>query len=85
MDVEGLKLFWAASYPSMPAYQFYTEMAMTAENAGQWNLAVAMNREAVRAVSSSPNHTVEALARFELGKAATMAGALAEAKEALDS
>lgn len=85
LDLEGLKLFWAASYPSMPAYQFYTEMAMSAENAGQRNLALAMNREAVRAISSSRNHTAEALAWFELGKAATMAGALAEAREALGS
>jgi CHAT domain-containing protein/tetratricopeptide (TPR) repeat protein len=85
LDVEGLKLFWAASYPSMPAYKFYTQMAMSAESAGQWNLAVAMNREAVRAISSSPNHTAEALARFELGKAATMAGALPEARDALES
>ena len=85
LDVKGLKLYWAASYPSMPAYAFYTEMATGAENAGQWHLAVAMNREAVRAVSSSRNHTAEALAWFELGKAATMAGALAEAKSALVS
>jgi len=85
LDVEGLKLFWAASYPSMSAYTFYTEMALCAENAGQWHLAVAMNREVVRAVSSSRNHTAKALAWFELGKAATMAGALAEAREALVS
>ena len=85
LDAEGLKLFWAGSYPSMPAYKFYTEMAMSAENAGQWNLALATNREAVRAISSSRNHTARAQAWFELGKAAMMAGALAEARDALDS
>ncbi len=85
LDVEGLKLFWAASYPSMAAFQFYTQMAASAENAGQWNLCVAMNREVVRAVSASRNRIAELQASFELGKAAAMAGALAEARRAVDS
>lgn len=85
LDVEGLKMFWAASYPSMAAFQFYTQMAISAENARQWNLCVAMNREAVGAVSGSRNRVAELQARFELGKAATMAGALAEAGHAFDS
>ncbi|HXI40386.1 MAG TPA: CHAT domain-containing protein [Bryobacteraceae bacterium] len=85
LDVEGLKLFWAATYPSVAVFQLYTQMAMSAENARQWNLCVAMNREAVRALSSSRNRIAALQAWFELGKAATMAGALAEARSALDS
>jgi CHAT domain-containing protein/tetratricopeptide (TPR) repeat protein len=83
LDVQSLRLFWAASYPLSSAYMFYTDMATTAENSGQWQLAVALNREAVRALSSTRNHTMEALTWFELGKAATMAGLLPEAREAL--
>lgn len=83
LDGEGLKLFWAASYPPIPAYRFYADMAMTAENSGQWKLAVALIQEAVHAVSSTRNRTGEALAWFELGKAATMASELPKAREAL--
>jgi CHAT domain-containing protein len=85
LDVEGLKWFWAASYSSMAAYNFYAQLALSAENASQWNLAVAMNREAVRAISASRNRTGEAIARFELGKALMMAGALGAARDALDA
>jgi CHAT domain-containing protein/cytochrome c-type biogenesis protein CcmH/NrfG len=83
LDVQGLKLFWGASYPPVAAYRFYADMAIAAENSGQWKLAVALNREAAHAISSTRNRTAEALAWFELGKAATMAGVLPEARQAL--
>ena len=70
----GLKQFLSGNYPPLVGYQFYGSLGYTAENAGQWQLATALNREAVILAAEGENRSIEAMARYRLGGDALMAG-----------
>jgi CHAT domain-containing protein/tetratricopeptide (TPR) repeat protein len=77
---EGLAEYWKGSYPPARAFQFYSELSYAAESGGQPHTALAMAREAVFAIVSVGNQSVEALARYRVASLAKSVGADEEAK-----
>jgi CHAT domain-containing protein len=77
----GLEQFWKGGFPAIRGYQFYGSLGYTAENAQQWQLATALNLEAVILASQADNKSIEAMARYRLGGDALMAGNTALAAE----
>ena len=73
-DLTGLQEYWAGQYPIIRAYQFCSDLSFNTEAAGLWHLTYAADKEAVWAISQTPNTQVEALARYRLAKAAVMVG-----------
>lgn len=70
----GLDEFWAGHFPPIRAYQFYAGIAYAAERSQQWDLAAALNREALPFITATPNKSVQAMALYRLGTDELMAG-----------
>jgi len=70
----GLKQFWQGGFPAIRGYQFYGSIGYTAENAEQWQLATALNLQAVALATQTNNKSIEAMARYRLAGDALMAG-----------
>jgi CHAT domain-containing protein/cytochrome c-type biogenesis protein CcmH/NrfG len=81
LNQNGLREYWSGEYPFMRAYQFYSDLVSTAEELGRWQLALALNREAVKMIVMTSNRSGEAVARYRLATAASLAGATGEAVE----
>jgi CHAT domain-containing protein len=73
-NVEGLRVFWERSSDASRGHQFFEALAMLAEDRGRWQLATALNREAVLAIQSTSRRPIEATARLYLGRAEYRAG-----------
>lgn len=73
-NVEGLRAFWERSSDASRGHQFFEALAMLAEDRGRWQLATALNREAVLAIQSTSRRPSEATARLYLGRAEYRAG-----------
>lgn len=73
LDRDGLRRYWEGSYPPIRAYQFYSDLGFAAERGEQWNFALALAKEAVSAISLSPQRLGEAFARHRLAKTALRA------------
>jgi CHAT domain-containing protein len=71
---DALRQFWRGRFPPMRGYQFYGTLGYSAEYAAQWQLATALNVEAVGLAAQTGNISVEAMARYRLGGDALMAG-----------
>ena len=78
-DFEGLRLYVAGNYPAIRGYQFFSDMALTAETTGQLYLAAELWKEGTSILSLTGNKALEAQARYELGSVDSMIGADAEA------
>ena len=77
-----LAIFWSGSfYPLARGYQLYGDLEFAAEEAGEWQLAEALQREALSLIQENPREDVKAYAHFRLAAAAEMAGDLSLAKE----
>lgn len=85
IDHSGLALYWSGAYPALRAWQFYTDLAISAQEAGDWRLALPLIREGVSTVSATPNRTAEAQARYWLATVALEAGESGEAAEEFES
>jgi len=70
----GLKLFWEGAYDALRGYQFYTGLTFAAQQTSDWHLAAALQREAIAIVEDTKHLDFKAMAHFELGTAAEMAG-----------
>ncbi len=70
LDAEGLGVFWSGSYPPMRAYQFYSDMATTAEANGSSYVARALIEEAVKQIDRTGNVPGRAMAHAKLGRLA---------------
>lgn len=73
-DHQGLARYWDGSYPPVRAFQFYSDIAFTAEDRGLWGLAFAAARDAVDAISSAEQPLTEGLARYQLARYALIGG-----------
>ncbi len=73
-DHQGLARYWDGFYPPVRAFQFYSDIAFAAEDAGRWGLALAAAREAVDAISSADQPLTEGLARYQLARYALIGG-----------
>jgi len=89
LDCLGLTEYWRGSAGPRRASQFYDDMAVSAQEAGQWLLSVALGREAVVAISATPDRSAEGMERLELASSASHAHLWREAareySSALDS
>jgi CHAT domain-containing protein len=71
---KGIQLHWAGTYHPFRVYQFYAEMALSAENRQQWHLARTLMEEAVVHIGRTSNHLTEAVAVHNLAVDTKMTG-----------
>jgi CHAT domain-containing protein/tetratricopeptide (TPR) repeat protein len=83
-DRDGLSSYWGGSYPPVRAYQFYSDLAQTAEDTSEWQMGAYLWREAVLYLPPAQYPLPRALAQFKLATALGAAGLAAEAAEAFD-
>ena len=70
-NMEGLDDYWKDRFSApIRGQQFYTDLSLASEELGQWNLALAMGQEGLRAISLTSNKSSEALTHALVGKAA---------------
>jgi CHAT domain-containing protein len=81
-DMEGLVRYWDGRYPHQRAFQFYSDLAISAQKRSRWHLAAMLQREAASMISRTPNRSVEAMAWNRYGAFAEMAGMSLEAEAA---
>jgi len=62
----GLSLFFEHAFPSERGFQFYSELEFSSEEAGQWNLAALLQKEAIFYIRSLGRFDFEATANFHL-------------------
>ncbi len=80
---QGLQEYWQGSSPPLRAQQFYDDLAVSAEELEQWNLAVAFGQESAHAMSLTADRETEAMVRRHLTKLAIQAGNFDLGKEEL--
>jgi tetratricopeptide (TPR) repeat protein len=89
LDCAGLGEYWLGFAGPRRASQFYDDMGVSAQESGQWLLSVALDREAVVAISATPDRSAEGMERLELASSASHAHlwrqAALEYSRALDS
>lgn len=79
----GLKEYWKGTSPPLRAQQFYDDLTVSAEELGEWNLAVAFGQESAHAMSLTADRETERMVRRHLAKLAIQAGNFDLAKEEL--
>ena len=77
----GLEKYWEGSFPPLRAYQFYDDLEVAVEQQRELHLMLALQREAVIAISATRNRSGEAMARFRLARVASETGPFEEAAE----
>ena len=71
---KGIQLHWAGTYRPFRVYQFYAEMALSAENRQQWHAARTLMEEAVVHIGRTSNRLTEAVAIHNLAVDTQMTG-----------
>jgi len=88
-DCAGLGEYWRGFAGPRRASQFYDDMGVSSQESKQWLLSVALDREAVVAISATPDRSAEGMERLELASSASHAHlwrqAAQEYSRALDS
>jgi tetratricopeptide (TPR) repeat protein len=74
IDQKGLARYWNGSYLPMRAYQFYSDLAFPAQESDRWHLAMALQKEAVSAITLTEQHLGAALAHQRLARVASAVG-----------
>jgi CHAT domain-containing protein len=70
LSLAGLQRYWSGPYPPMQGYNLYTGLAYDAESREQFNLHVALRREAIAVLASHKNLLLRATAHEMLARAA---------------
>lgn len=87
-DAAGLALYWEGFYEGKRGFQFYSDSALTAEQAGLWHLAAILQQEALASLAGTKLFDFQATAHFHraisLWRAGDPAGAQQEFKSAYD-
>jgi CHAT domain-containing protein len=87
-DAAGLSLYWEGAYEGKRGFQFYSDSALTAEQAGAWHLAAILQQEALASLAGTKLFDFQATAHFHraisLWRAGDPAGAQQEFKAAYD-
>lgn len=87
-DAAGLAAYWNGFYEGKRAFQFYSDAALTAEQAELWNLAAALQREAIASLVGTNSFDFQATAHYHraisLQKAGDPIQAQQEFKQAYD-
>jgi CHAT domain-containing protein len=87
-DAAGLALYWEGVYEGKRGFQFYSDSALTAEQAGVWHMAAILQQEALASLAGTKLFDFQATAHFHraisLQRAGDAAGAQQEFKSAYD-
>jgi CHAT domain-containing protein len=87
-DAAGLALYWKGAYEGKRGFQFYSDSALTAEQAGVWHLAAILQQEALASLAGTELFDFQATAHFHraisLWRSGDPAGAQQEFKSAYD-
>jgi CHAT domain-containing protein len=87
-DAAGLALYWEGAYEGKRGFQFYSDSALTAEQAGAWHLAAILQQEALTSLAGTELFDFQATAHFHraisLQRAGDPIGAQQEFKSAYD-
>lgn len=85
-DAAGLALYWEGAYEGKRGFQFYSDSALTAEQAGIWHLAAILQQEGLASLAGTKLFDFQATAHFHraisLQRAGDPAGAQQEFKSA---
>jgi CHAT domain-containing protein/tetratricopeptide (TPR) repeat protein len=76
----GLKAFWADLNNPFHAYESYWELAILAEDAQKWHLALHLWREALGMIEKTPDRSYRAVAHYMLAVAAMRVREVPEAE-----
>jgi CHAT domain-containing protein len=79
-DERGLRAFWNSNYSAERAFQFYSDLALTAEKTGEWFLAEQLQREALAMLAETKRLDFQAIAHFHLALAAQATGKIEAAQ-----
>lgn len=63
-DAAGLALYWEGAYEGKRGFQFYSDSALTAEQAGLWHLAALLQQEALASLAGTKLFDYQATAHF---------------------
>lgn len=74
VDAAGLAAYWQGIYPGKRGFQFYSDAALTAEQAGFWRLAAVLQGEALSSLSETNLYDFRALAHYHLATSLQRAG-----------
>jgi len=66
VTVHGLSTFFANPFPDERGFQFYSELEFAAEQAGEWELASHLQKEAIAFIHPLGRYDFEATAHFHL-------------------
>ena len=72
----GLQKFWADLHNPFHAFESYVELAILAEEAEKWHLALHLYREAIGMIERTPDRSFRAVAHYDLAMATMMVGDL---------
>jgi CHAT domain-containing protein len=73
-DAAGLERFWQGFYPPERGFQFYSDAALTAEQAGLWHLAAVLQGEALSMLEKTNRFDFQAMAHYHLAISLHRAG-----------
>lgn len=80
LDESGLAKFWKNSFQPERGFQFYSDMELVAEQLGSWQLAIALQKEALAFIEQAGRPDFKALAHVRLGTAMSMGDELGRAE-----
>jgi CHAT domain-containing protein len=87
-DAAGLALYWEGFYEGQRGFQFYSDSALTAEQAGFWHLAAILQQEALTSLARTDLFDFQATGHYHraisLQRAGDPVGAQQEFKSAYD-
>jgi CHAT domain-containing protein len=80
-DADGLELYWKGFFAGIHGFQFYSNSALTAEQAGFWNLAAILWQEALAEIAPEGRGDFEATAHYHRATSLVRAGEPEAAQE----
>lgn len=82
-DLQGLATFWGGPYPPERGFQFYSDLALTAEQEGLWQMAADLQSECLTLLASTTRSRHKALAHLHRATALYKFGQAAAARDEL--
>jgi CHAT domain-containing protein len=82
---QGLAEYWADTYPSERAFQFYSDLEFSAEAEGLWHSAINLEKEAIESLPGKGHDDIKAIAHHRLGALAEILGNTSLAKQQFES
>ena len=81
LDAAELAIYWDGYYEGKRGFQFYSDAALIAEQAGYWQLAAVLQREAIDSLAGTDLFDFQATAHYHLATSLLRAGNLSQAQQ----